>query len=122
MAALLEIDRSNTILYCQRWQETVAFYRDRLGLAEAFVSDWFVELRLSDGAYVSVADSARATVASAGGGGLTLSWRVADAAATRERLSAAGLAPQPLRRLAWGGRGFFLHDPEGHRIEVWSPS
>ena len=33
----LSIQRANTVLYCRRWPETVAFYRTALGLRVAVV-------------------------------------------------------------------------------------
>jgi catechol 2,3-dioxygenase-like lactoylglutathione lyase family enzyme len=45
------VRRVNTILYCRHWRETVAFYRERLGLKSAFQCDWFVEFRLTPTAF-----------------------------------------------------------------------
>ena len=39
----MHIRTSNTILYCRKWKETVAFYRDVLKLDVHFSNDWFVE-------------------------------------------------------------------------------
>ncbi|HSH70949.1 MAG TPA: VOC family protein [Deferrisomatales bacterium] len=115
----MEIRTANTILYCARWQETVTFYRSVLGLRVTHETDWFVEFALGEGVRVSVADAGRATVASAGGRGVTLSLQVTDVAAARDELAAAGLDPTELQAL-WGARVSYLHDPEGHRIEIWS--
>jgi catechol 2,3-dioxygenase-like lactoylglutathione lyase family enzyme len=86
----LRFKRTNTILYCKRWKETVAFYQQHLGLPITFSTDWFVEFRLAE------------TV-----------W---------ESLQERGLRPQPLRDHPWGARAFYLFDPEGHRLEIWSPN
>ena len=56
---VVPLDRANTILYCRRWEATVAFYRDPLRLPVTHHTDWFVEFRLTDGAYLSVADASR---------------------------------------------------------------
>lgn len=111
--------RTNTILYCERWTETVAFYRDVVGLPEEFANDWFVEFALGAGSFLSVADAARASIRPSGGAGLTLSWQVADVAAVREELVAAGAAVGELRR-RWGSPVLDLFDPEGNRVELWS--
>jgi catechol 2,3-dioxygenase-like lactoylglutathione lyase family enzyme len=111
---------ANTILYCRAWQATVAFYRDRLGLPITFESDWFVEFALAPGARLSIADERRATIKSSGGAGITLTFQVEDARAVREALVTAGLEPGPLKEHGWGAWVFYLRDPEGHRLEVWS--
>ncbi|HJW86650.1 MAG TPA: hypothetical protein VJ440_08465, partial [Candidatus Brocadiaceae bacterium] len=54
----------NTILYCRRWQETAAFYREALGLPVTFQNEWFVELAVNGHARLSVANEQRATVKS----------------------------------------------------------
>ena len=58
----MRFTRSNTILYCSRWQETVAFYRDILELPITMQTEWFVEFHLTSGATLSVADQSRATI------------------------------------------------------------
>lgn len=116
---VMALDRANTILYCRRWDATVAFYRDALRLPVTHSTDWFVEFRLTDGAYLSVADASRATIADVEGQGITLSWRVADVSAARRRLVDRGLAPSD-ERTVWGATACYLVDPEGHRIELWT--
>lgn len=120
MRSPLEVSRVNTILYCDRWQETVAFYRDTLGLAVTHSSDWFVEVEIADGAHLSIADAARATIRSGGGAGITLSWRVPDVVAARAALADAGVATTEIAT-RWGADYTELHDPEGTRIELWAP-
>lgn len=112
----------NTILYCQNWPEAVAFYRDRLGLRVAFENAWFVEFEVLPGAFLSVADAARSSIEAAGGRGLTITLRVPDADRIHARLEAAGLDVGPVTQHAWGARVTYLHDPEGNRLEFWSPS
>jgi catechol 2,3-dioxygenase-like lactoylglutathione lyase family enzyme len=116
---LVTITRRNTILYCRRWRETVEFYRAQLGLAVLARRDWFVEFAIGTDSALSVADASRTTIDPVDGQGITLSWRVADLAATRTRLVDHGLEPTPVRRV-WDAVAFYLFDPEGHRIELWS--
>jgi catechol 2,3-dioxygenase-like lactoylglutathione lyase family enzyme len=116
---LITITRRNTILYCRRWRQTVDFYRADLGLAVLARRDWFVEFALGADAALSVADASRTTIDPVDGQGITLSWRVADLAATRNRLVDNGLEPTPVRRV-WDAVACYLFDPEGHRIELWS--
>lgn len=113
---------ANTILYCQQWEATVAFYRDQLGFTPTFTSDWFIEFAVTATARLSVADERRATIKSSHGAGITLTFQVDDADATWAILHAAGLDLTPCRTHAWGARTFYLRDPEGNRLEVWSAS
>lgn len=115
----LHVGRANTILYCDRWAETVAFYRRLLGDVVTFENDWFVEFALGHGSALSVADAARATIGSSGGAGITLSWEVAEVAVVRDSLLAAGIEVSGVRR-RFGSPVVDLFDPEGHRVELWS--
>lgn len=118
-APLLVTDRANTILYCRKWDETVRFYRDELGLVVVHATDWFVEFQLADASFLSIADSSRATIDDVGGQGITLSWHVPDLSAARQRLVRQGLDPSGVHAV-WGAVAFHLFDPEGHRIELWA--
>jgi len=115
----LAIERTNTVLYCERWADTVAFYESVLGLDVAFRNDWFVEFGLTPTSFLGIADSSRATVAAVEGQGVTLTWRVPDLDRARAVLEAGGFdATETQRR--WGASVFYCRDPEGHRIEFWS--
>lgn len=120
-APLIQVGRSNTILYCRRWLPTVRFYRGALGLAVLAANEWYVEFRVTSASSLSVADSARAPINDVGGQGITLSWRVPDLAGTRRRMEDGGLEPSRIRPVG-GAVAFYLADPEGHRIEIWSES
>ena len=58
----ISINRTNTILYTDAFQATVSFYQDTLKLAVTAQKDWFVEFRLRDRVYLSVADAGRTSV------------------------------------------------------------
>lgn len=110
----------NTILYCNRWQETVFFYRNILGFPVTFENDWFVEFKITANSRLSVANEQRASVKSAGGRGLTLAFQVDEADAIWQSLMARGINVGKIADHPWGGRAFFLFDPDGNRLEVWS--
>ncbi|MFW5931425.1 MAG: VOC family protein [Desulfosalsimonas sp.] len=110
---------ANTILYCKNWQQTVAFYKDRLGLTVSFSNDWFVEFRLTDSSRISIADQTRASVKSCGGKGFTLALEVGEIEPVWTDMNDSGLAPTEIRDHPWGARVFYFYDPEGHRIEIW---
>jgi catechol 2,3-dioxygenase-like lactoylglutathione lyase family enzyme len=118
-APAISVQRNNTILYCERWEQTVGFYRDALGLEVVAENDWFVEFRVTRQASISVADASRATIGHVDGQGITVSWKVGDVVATWQRLADRGLQPTDIRDV-WDAEAFYVHDPEGHRIEVWA--
>ena len=115
----LAIERTNTVLYCARWGETVAFYRSVMGLDVAFENDWFVEFRVTSTSFLSIADESRATIGAVDGQGVTLTWQVGDLSVVRTLLESKGVAATPTRR-RWNADVFYCQDPEGHRIEFWS--
>lgn len=110
----------NTILYCRKWHETVAFYRERLGLPISMETDWLVEFQVSESGFISIADERRSRIRSAAGAGVTVTLRVENADAAHADLESAGLDLEPVRSHPWGARLFRFRDPEGHRLEVWS--
>ena len=112
----------NTVLYCQHYAQTLAFYGHVLGLPRTVVKDWFVEFQVAHEAFLSVADQNRATIKSAQGKGLTLTFQVDDVRARHEQLRARGAITTALGPRPWAAQGFLLHDPEGTRIEIWAPS
>ncbi|MFZ1982824.1 MAG: VOC family protein, partial [Desulfatitalea sp.] len=91
-----QVRRTNTILYCRRWAETVQFYRDVLGLTVRHTTDWFVEFQVAGQSFVSIADAARTTIPAAQGAGITLSWQVVDLEGFHRHLSDHGAAPSAI--------------------------
>jgi catechol 2,3-dioxygenase-like lactoylglutathione lyase family enzyme len=112
----------NTIIYCRHWAETVSFYRDVLGLPGQSLTEWLVEFEMSPDARLSVADETRTTIRSAGGTGITITIEVRDAHRARQCFETKGCNPGVLRVGKLGGDAFFMHDPEGTRLEFWSKS
>lgn len=112
------IQRSNTILYCKKWTETVAFYRDLFKFSITHQTDWFVEFQLMPHTFLSVANETRATIHSVNGQGITLSWQVEDIDEAYIYWSKQGISTTEIKK-KWGAFVFYLHDPEGHRIELW---
>lgn len=116
---MIKINTVNTILYCTRWTETVAFYKDVLELSQNFSNDWFVEFMLNDNARLSIANEERASIKSGGGQGITLTFNVDDLEALHTLLTSRGAEPTPIRS-RWGAKVFYMRDPEGHRVEFWT--
>ncbi len=114
----MKIKSTNTILYCKKWQETVAFYRDGIKLLALSANDWFVEFKLNEMSRLSVANETRASVKSGSGKGLTLSLQVNDVEQTRLELLEAGIHSTGVKEV-WGSKAIYVHDPEGNRLEFW---
>ena len=115
----MEFLTTNTILYCQNWQETVAFYKEKLSLNVTVALDWFVEFELNSASRLSIADTARTSLESCKGEGVTITLEVEDIEEARRKLQSAGLNPPAAREHAWGPLVFYVCDPEGNRIEFW---
>ncbi len=113
------IKRINTILYCRNWDETVKFYRDLLKLAVHHEAEWLVEFQLIDNTFLSIANTAFTTIQSSKGSGITLSVQVENVDAAHRRFRDAGIETGSIKDI-WGARAFYIFDPEGHRIELWS--
>ncbi len=86
----MKIKAANTILYCKKWQETIAFYRDGLKLLAISSNEWFVEFKLNEMSRLSVADETRTSIRSGDGKGITISLQVSDIEQTRAELLDAG--------------------------------
>jgi len=115
----VKIKSSNTILYCKKWQETVAFYRGALNLLAISSNDWFVEFKLNEMCRLSVANESRTSIDSGDGKGITISLQVIDIEQTRAELMEAGIVPTPIKEV-WGSKAIYIHDPEGNRLEFWA--
>ena len=118
----MDIRTANTIVYCRNWQVTVDFYKNRLRLKVLTSLEWFVEFELTGTSRLSIADAARSSISSSEGKGLTLALEVEDIEASHAAVLASGLQPQAIRDHSWDARVFYLHDPEGNRIEFWAPA
>ena len=115
----MKIKAANTILYCKKWRETVAFYKDGLKLLAISSNEWFVEFKLNEMSRLSVADETRTSIRSGDGKGITISLQVSDIEQTRAELMDAGITPTPIKEV-WGSKAIYVHDPEGNRLEFWA--
>lgn len=114
----MKISRTNTILYCENWAETVDFYRDIFKFWISHQNDWFVEFQITERSYLSVADVNRASIKSVEGQGITLAWQVEDIQAVHAELIETNITVTDIKN-RWGAKVCYLHDPEKHRIELW---
>lgn len=84
-----------------------------------FLSDWFVEFRLTASSRLSVADEKRSSIKSCERKGATLAIEVKDIEIERENLNTIGLKPTAIKKHPWNAKVFYIVDPEGHHIEIW---
>ena len=119
MDSLFKSERTNTILYCRRWSETVHFYKVQLRLPVSFENDWFVEFQLTDTVFLSIANAARASIKDVQGQGVTLTWKVPNLGQTKQLLDDQGITTTAIRQ-KWNAQVLYFYDPEGHRIELWT--
>ncbi len=115
----MQIKTSNTILYCKKWKETVAFYKDVLKLDVHFSNDWFVEFSLNNCARLSIVNEENASIKSCSGKGITVCFQVDDIQTMHTCLTGSKVNPTPIK-VIWRSRVFYAYDPEGNRIEFWS--
>ena len=81
-----------------------------------------MEFKLNDASRLSIADEARSSIDSNDGKGITITLEVDDIETIHLYLNEVGLNPTPIKDHAWGARVIHIYDPEGNRLEFWSPN
>jgi len=119
---MLNLKTTNTILYCQHWQEMLHFYQHQLKLPVLMARSWFVEFELTETSRLSIAYAAKTSIESNAGKGITLTFAVEDIEATQAYLQQAGIPEVAIKKHAWGARIIHIYDPEGNRLEFWCAS
>jgi predicted enzyme related to lactoylglutathione lyase len=101
-------------------EQARAFYTEKLGLTVEDEQPGFVQFRRSgglEGASFALAENPSATPHA----GVTLWWRVEDAAAAHDAFTARGIPiVNPLQDRPFG-RIFAISDPAGNTIELYQP-
>lgn len=117
----MKILAANTIIYCRQWEKTRHFYREVLKLDTSFQKDdWFIEFSVNGAAHLSIADAAKCTIPAGDGVGITLSFFVQDLRAAQAVFTDNGIATTEIKAQGWRAPYFYVHDPEGVRIEFWT--
>jgi predicted enzyme related to lactoylglutathione lyase len=117
---MINIKSTNTILYCKKWEETVAFYKALLKLPIKTSLDWFIEFKINETTHLSIADEARCSIDSNKGKGITITIEVDNIQKTHLFLTELGLNPPLIKNHSWGAKIIHVYDPEGNRIEFWA--
>lgn len=115
------VESFHTVLYCRNWDACVSFYRDILEFEEADTQPGFVEVRVAPGSRIGLIRRSGDQDAQNRDPAVLLSFRVSDVDTVHAILSArwkevSGVKPHP-----WGARLFELRDPDGRRLEFWTP-
>ena len=116
----MKTETVNIILYCEKWKQTVEFYRDIIGFQEKMANNWLIEFEVAEHVCLSVAKASATSINSAGGAGITVTFKVPDTHIMWDTLNDKGVKVTPIRQSRLGGQAFFLRDPEGNRLEFWS--
>ena len=119
MSTWWKIQRSNIILYCRQWAETVSFYKDKLKIQISDRSNYLVEFELTETLYLSVADESRTSIKSSSGSGITISLKVDHLDSVWRDLTKKGVSPTAITHHPMNARVFYIFDPENHRLEFW---
>ena len=116
---MIKIKANNTILYCKKWREVVTFYQTKLGLEVNTSNQWFLEFKLSEHSYLSIADDSKTSIKSSNGQGVTITFEVVNIQDCHVFLIETGCNPSLIKDHAWGAKVIHVYDPEGNRLEFW---
>ena len=119
MPAPFKTTHFNTILYCRQFAETLDFYKNLLELPVHMEKSWLTEFKVTDSAYLSIADLDRARFSPDKCDAVTLTFKVEDLDAFRNELISRGVEAPDIE-IRWQARSFMVRDPEGHRLEFWA--
>jgi catechol 2,3-dioxygenase-like lactoylglutathione lyase family enzyme len=111
------VDSFHTVLFCRKWEVCVSFYRDILGFKEVDIKPGFVEVQVAPGSQIGLLRSSK----NSDPGCVILSFRVRDVDRLHDSLSTICKEVTAVKPHPWGARIFELRDPEGRRLEFWTP-
>jgi len=115
------IESFHTVLFCREWDACVAFYRDVLGFAVADRKRGFVEFEVAPNSRIGLIRSDGESPVNKNERVFILSFRVANVEEVHSRLVKYCIETTAVKQHAWGARVFELRDPEGRRLEFWTP-
>jgi catechol 2,3-dioxygenase-like lactoylglutathione lyase family enzyme len=111
----------HAVLFCRKWDESVAFYRDILGFPVTDRKKGFMEFQVTPEARIGLLQEVRSPATNGRDGRFILSFRVPDILETHRQLQARCPDLPAVRKHPWGAWVFELTDPEQRRLEFWSP-
>jgi catechol 2,3-dioxygenase-like lactoylglutathione lyase family enzyme len=111
----------HVVLFCRKWDDSVTFYRDILGLPVTDRRKGFLEFQVTPEARIGLLREVRSPASVRRDDRFILSFRVPDIRATHRQLQARCPDLPAVREHPWGAWVFELTDPEERRLEFWSP-
>jgi len=112
------VSRLNVVyLYVREWEQSLAFYRDLLGIPLAGDDTW---AEASLGSTRFALHRAHEGVGELGSGSVHIDFEVDDVGSAAERLRAAGVEVRETMRDEWGAAVEVI-DPDGYRIALFQP-
>lgn len=118
---MLPVRSLHTVLLSEKWEECVSFYKDVLGFPVVYERERFVEFRVAAHAHIGILRPLRSNAPTPGHEDVILSICVDDIERTRAELEPRFPGLPAVTKHPWGPRVFEFRDPEGRRIEFWSP-
>jgi len=116
-----DVTSLHTVLFCRKWHESVVFYRDVLGLPVLEEREGFVEFQVNALSRIGLLRKDRSSRPADRPGQALLSLRVPDVQDAHKQLANRLPDLPAVREHPWGAWVFELTDPEGRRLEFWSP-
>ncbi|MFI5255280.1 MAG: VOC family protein [Candidatus Limnocylindrales bacterium] len=95
------------------------FYVERLGLEVLAEEPGYLRVGGGDGFSIGLEERPEAEI---GAPGIELEVQVPDVDALASDLRAAGIAVTEPSDQPWGARHAWLHDPDGYRLSIFSPT
>jgi len=117
----ISVESFHTILRCRKWDACVSFYRDTLGFEVVYTRPGFVELQIAAGSRIGLIKQNRKNEPKNPDASVILSFRVENVEKAYEILAMRCKGALEVRQHPWGARLFELRDPEGRRLEFWTP-
>ena len=117
----IPVEVLHLVLFCRAWDACVGFYRDTMGFPEVDAREGFLEVEAAPAARIGLIRVPRSSRREAGAGPFLVSLRVTDIDRTHRLLSERLPGLEPVRAHPWGADLFEIRDPEGRRLEFWSP-
>jgi len=115
------VESFHTVLFCREWDACVNFYRDILGFEEVDTRAGFVEVQVTPESLIGLLRHKKEDGAINLDTSIILSFKVGNVGKMHQRLSKRCKGVTELKRHPWGARLFELRDPEGRRLEFWTP-
>ena len=117
----LPVESFHAVLFCRKWDAYVSFYRDVLGFEVVDTKTGFVEFQVTPGSRIGLLKPTGDSATEYSDTSFILSFRVGNAEEIHRALSARCTGLTAVKQHPWGAHLFELRDPEGRRLEFWTP-